>query len=122
MRLMKGSKEVATLVDTDNGFVLRRNKDIREVDLPIDLFFTGIMLDKMLDEVDYTRFINWLKDRVVPDTRDEIDLDRILSYHRMKKYDAFELAVKTQGVLTCLDDFWVDWEEPDRKQENPICW
>lgn len=122
MRLMKGNKEVAILVDTDNGFVLRRNKDIREVDLPIDLFFTGIMLDKMLDEVDYTRFINWLKDRVVPDTRDEIDLDRILSYHRMKKYDAFELSIKTQGVLTCLDDFWVDWEEPDRKQENPICW
>ena len=122
MRLMKGNKEVAILVDTDNGFVLRRNKDIREVDLPIDLFFTGIMLDKMLDEVDYTRFINWLKDRVVPDTRDEIDLDRILSYHRMKKYDEFELAIKTQGVLTCLDDFWVDWEEPDRKQENPICW
>lgn len=122
MRLMKGNKEVAVIVETDSGFVLRRNKNTRECDLPIDLFFSGIKLDTLLDEVDYTRFINWLKDRVVQDTRDEADLDRILSYHRMKKYDAFKLAIKTHGVLTCLDDFWVDWEEPDRKQENPICW
>lgn len=119
---MNDNKVIAERIFKGNLMYMRvvGNPDVLE--LPPCLFSDGTSPFTYVREIPYTKFIEWLKCRVVPENRDKADLERILKYHKMDRYDAFELAYKCNGVLTCMDKFWVDWEEPDRKQENPICW
>ena len=122
MKLMCNNKEVAKLVSIENKLYMELIGSPTFDELPACLFINGNNPYNIVRRIDYERFVRWLKGRVVPENRDKADLDRILKYHKMDRYDAFELAVKTKGVSTCRDSFWVDFEDSESSGENPIKW
>lgn len=82
---------------------LRREPNLTFMDTPLSLFG----FDKT--EVTMEQFYTWVKKRCCPPNR--VDIDEILAYLNLERYDALEIVKRTNAVMTLKDDFWVDFEK-----------
>lgn len=102
MKLMNGDRVVARLVDPRGYPEVVTEEGTTFMDLPINLFG----FDKR--RVTYEQFLKWAKQRCCPPER--VDIDKVLAEIELEEYDAYEIIKKTKGVLTGIDDFWIDFE------------
>lgn len=77
--------------------------------IPFGLFCVEGDPFTLVKRIPYERFNNWLCKRCFP--RNRIDCKDVLKTLGLKEYNPVRITYITQGVLTCFDMFWVDFED-----------
>lgn len=101
MWIMNGSRVVAKPFKQGGIYYgLRREPGLCFMDTPLTLFGYS-------DEIPMEKFYKWVEQRCCPP--DRVDIDEVLAAFGMTEYNALELVKQTNGVLTGIDDFWIDF-------------
>lgn len=102
MTIMNGNKPVAVVVMQGRFPIKIRALDgVKRLELPLPLF--GLKAT----EVSYEKFLEWIKTRCFP--KERMDCKECLETLGLKEYNPLQIVMKTQGRLTCHDDFWIDF-------------
>lgn len=96
IKIYKGNKLIAREIQ----FVFYPEENVEQFELPIYMF--GLKGEP----VDMSAFKKWVKTRIVPQER--LDIDKVLDDLNLDRYDYMAIAKLTQ-CRRIQDDYWVDF-------------